>query len=194
VCGDGTRDAGELCDDGNAADDDLCRNDCSEIVLNFDTDAAGDPIANATVLDDFYFEALELTFLVAPGGVNCGSGDSIFANDDHYPDDWGTQPNCVSTCEPGSSSDIADEFQGSIELDFATLDPAQACVLVWAEDDTSQGFVRALDDMGAMIDEVQSDAGVTGELCLSAAGMRAIVFGGVGSTYVRLDDLRLIAG
>src|SRR5215470_9873815 len=77
----------------------------AQVVINFDTDPSGTPIAAGTVINSTY-AALGVTLASESASLLCGSPTSVYANSDR-PFGFGSSPNVASSCPEGISSAIS---------------------------------------------------------------------------------------
>src|SRR5271157_5126084 len=134
------------------------------ITINFDTDTAGNTVANGTVVDTLY-APWGVTFThVGPG--SCSGTDHVYANDDQ-PSGFGSPPNVVSTCAPPIASDISENLTGGfIQASFAQ-DANRVCIDVLPDYASDHAVLNAYDAGNNPLGSVTSANGVTQTLCIS---------------------------
>ncbi|RKZ09734.1 hypothetical protein DRQ32_07850 [bacterium] len=159
------------------------------VLIDFDTDPSGNPIAAGTVLTHVY-SAMGITLLHAGSSDLCGS--QIFANSNH-PGDFGSNPNVVSTCGDPLASDISEAY-GFVEV---ILDSPATSVCIEVRPDSPGttdhwAVLRAYDSGGNPVDETRSTPGVIETICVRGFRISSAQFSGDGNHYARFDNLGLI--
>ena len=162
----------------------------SPLTINFDTDPVGNPVSNGTIVDSLY-ASQGVTFSATSTGA-CGSNPPhIYANDDD-PSGFtlSSPPNVVTTCTGSSASDIEESVEGAVRADFVQS-ASQVCIDVFPDDSGDRGFIRAYDASFTLLTTVFSTPGVMQNLCVSAAGIRTVIFAGDAGTnsFARFDNL-----
>lgn len=162
----------------------------ADVTINFDFAPDATPIASGTAVNTIY-ASQGVTFQRAGPGTLCGP--DIYANDDHPGGVFGSLPNVVSICTEGTASDISANGFGRIQADFAA--PANsACIEVKPVGEGHFARIEALDGSGASLGSNTSSPGVTQTLCISATGIRAVLFSGDGDNFARFDNLSVDFG
>ncbi len=162
--------------------------DAQAVMIDFDTDPSGNPIAAGTVLTHVY-SAMGITFAHAGPGQICGT--QVFANDNH-PGDFGSLPNVVSTCGAGTASDISEDF-GFVEVILNS--PATSVCIEVRPDNLGTpdhwAVLRGYDSGGNIVDEITSTPGVIETICVSGFRISRARFSGDGDHFARFDNLGL---
>lgn len=161
-----------------------------DVTINFDLAPDATPIASGTAVNTIY-TSQGVTFQRAGPGTLCGP--DIYANDDHPGGGFGSLPNVVSTCTEGTASDISANGFGRIRADFAAA-ANSACIEVQPVEEGYFARIEALDGDGESLGSSTSSPGVVETLCISATGIRAVLFSGDGDNFARFDNLSVDFG
>ncbi|MCP4896429.1 MAG: hypothetical protein GY906_05585 [bacterium] len=155
------------------------------MLIDFDTDPSGNPIAGGTKLMSLY-STLGLTFLAKNAAGSCGS---VYANS-NLPSGFGTEPNSISLCPDPVASDISEIDFGMIRV--LTASPLSSmCIDVRPDRGDDSAVMRAFDGGGHLIDEQTSTDGVNETLCVNGRRIRSAEFSGNGLAYARFDNLSI---
>lgn len=156
------------------------------ILINFDTDANGAPVASGTAVNALY-ASLGVTF-AREGALCSGTGSDIYANADQPPG-FGSPPNVVTPCRPPTASDINDANYGVIHVILAR-NATQVCIDVRPDQPTHFGTLRVFDAADSLVATASSAPGSTQQVCASGLGIRgARIAGGSASAFARFDNL-----
>jgi hypothetical protein len=157
-----------------------------DLLIDFDTDPQGAAISAGTEMNLVY-RSLGVSFERVGPGTLCRP--EVYANS-NQPVGFGSSPNVVSVCNEGIASDISENRFGMVEAIFA-VNASDVCVDVRPDGPTHAAVLRAFDADGMQIGEVTSVLGVTQQLCISGAGIRAVRFSGDGSLFARFDNVEV---
>jgi len=157
------------------------------VLIDFDKTPYGAAIPDSVDISLTY-ASVGVTFAFEGNGC----GPAVYANDDR-PQDFGSPPNVVSTCGGGSASDIDGIHQGLIRVDF-NRPVTRVCIDVRPDDPGNNAILRVYDADFVLIAQAESVRGVTGPLCVEAAGIRHArlpgnVQGIEDDEYARFDNL-----
>ena len=157
------------------------------IFIDFDNDPSENPIPAGTPLDNVY-EPWGVTFSADAFNLIC---DGVFANDQfpNFSTQFGSEPNVVSMCQPEIPPDFSENNYGVIRAELARA-AFQVCIDVWTlVESNNAAVVRGYDVQGELIEEVVTQPGFRGEVCITGPGVRSLEFAGFGFGFAVFDNL-----
>lgn len=162
----------------------------AQLVINFDTDLSGAPLAPGTVINSTY-AARGVTLRSESAATLCGSPAAVYANSDK-PFGAGSGLNVASSCPQGVSSAISQNLHGTIHATFRH--PAiQVCIDVIPDSPSDFATFSAFSDFDRPGQGVFSAPGAAQTLCVTPyfGLIRRVQFTGSGTRLVRFDNLTI---
>lgn len=150
-------------------------------LIDFDTDPSGNAMAPGMRIDALYGSMYFST-------VN-GPSSHVYTNNDK-PAGFGTGPNGISIYAPPARADF-NEGRGLIRVTFEAP-PSSVCIAFLPNSSSDRAVMRAFDAANRKLAETISQAGVTGNVCVSAFSIHHVEFAGHANYYGRFDNLSLV--
>jgi hypothetical protein len=169
------------CSDGNNPSEPL---QPRTLRLNFDRGPDSAAIASGAMLDNAYVSA---GVTLSAAGPTCSGSNHVYASSGHAAIP-GFADNVITTCPPGSGSDISEDGHGVIVVALSA-DATEVCIDAAPANATQRAFIEAFSGGGASLGRETSGAGVVGPLCIARAATRRVHFSGNGAEFSRFDNL-----
>jgi len=165
----------------------------AQVVINFDTDPSGAPVAAGTVINSTY-AALGVTLASESASLLCGSPTSVYANSDR-PLGFGSSPNVVSSCPQGLSSAMSQNSFGTIHAHFVRP-VIRVCIDVVPNSPSDLGTIIGYGTTVAFA-AATSAPGIAQTICVAGTPLTGklfqdVRFSGSGSHFARFDNLSIM--
>lgn len=159
--------------------------------VTFDTMIDGSTVNGYAPANSFWAEwGIHLSRINTDGCTSCNADTTVYATTgcvENSPTI--SAPNVISPNDQDGCPDFAESFGGSIQAVF-DREATFACIGVLPVDPTSYGRLRAFNQSGGLIDQIQSPPGETpSTICIAAPGIHRIEFTAPNGRFAIFDNL-----